>query len=237
MLQPKSYPELMGKALVLEADPFVTLVDDDNPWVEGLFMVVCVGVVLAVVDLLGGLLLTASLPAAEAVEAVLLQGWRQLAALVAPANADPAQMDEAFRQAWSWTAALAGYGGGLARLLVALLPPVTLLLQWLVYGVSGHIAARALGGQGKLSQTLGATALVAAPHLLSILTIIPFVAISRLLLVVWALLITYRALEVAHELPWQRAVVAAVAGPVVLLVLSLGAGFVGGALAALGGVP
>lgn len=38
MLQPKTYPELVGKALALEAEPFLTLAEDDNPWVEGLFL-------------------------------------------------------------------------------------------------------------------------------------------------------------------------------------------------------
>ncbi|HXF63222.1 MAG TPA: YIP1 family protein [Caldilineaceae bacterium] len=234
MLQPKSYPELLGKALVLEADPFVTLVDDDNPWVEGLFLIVCVGVALAVADLVGGLLLTASLPAAGALEAALLQGWRQLAALTAPATVDPAQIDASFQQLWRWAAALAGYRGGAARLLAALLPGLALLLQWLLYGVAGHLAARALGGRGKLSQTLGATALAAAPHLLLLLTLVPFVAVSRLLLAVWALLIAYRAVEIAHDLPWQRAAIAVLAGPAALALLSLAVGLVAGMLAALG---
>ena len=44
MLRPKAYPEMMGKALVFESEPFITMVEDDNPWVEGLFMVIVVGV-------------------------------------------------------------------------------------------------------------------------------------------------------------------------------------------------
>jgi hypothetical protein len=235
MLQPRSYPELMGKALVLDADPFVTLVDDDNPWLEGLFMIICVGVAVAVANLLGGLLLTASLPPAAAVEAALLQTWREAAALVAPVAVDPARIDAVFAQAWDWAAAFVGYGGGFARLMVALLAPVGLLLQWLFSGVISHLAARALGGQGKLTQTLGATALIAAPNLLLILTVIPFVRVSWLLLWVWALLITYRAVEVAHDLPWSRAVAAALAAPVALALLSLAALFAGGVLTTLAG--
>ncbi len=58
MLQPRSYPELMGKALMLEADPFIVMVDDDNPWVEGLFMVVVVGIAVGAAHLVGSLLAT-----------------------------------------------------------------------------------------------------------------------------------------------------------------------------------
>ena len=47
MLQPRSYPELVAKALVLENEPFETMVDDDAPWLEGLVLV-------AVVSLAGG---------------------------------------------------------------------------------------------------------------------------------------------------------------------------------------
>lgn len=44
MLQPQNYPRLIGQALVLEPEPFVEMVDDDNPWVEGLFLCACIGV-------------------------------------------------------------------------------------------------------------------------------------------------------------------------------------------------
>jgi hypothetical protein len=235
MLQPKSYPELMGKALVLEADPFVTLVDDDNPWVEGLFLVFCVGVALGIAHLLGGLLLTASLPPAEALRETMLQGWHDLAALLAPASAGSAQLDASFRQVWNWGATFAGLQGGWARLLIATLPLVGLLLEWLVYGLASHLAARALGGTGKLNQTLGATALIAAPHLLGLLTVAPFVSVSPLLLTAWTLLITYRAVQVSHDLPWPRAVVAALAAPVVVLLLSFGFALLIGVAAAWGG--
>lgn len=33
MLQPTSYPRLLGQALTLEPDPFVEMADDDNPWI------------------------------------------------------------------------------------------------------------------------------------------------------------------------------------------------------------
>lgn len=205
MLQPKRYPEMMGKALVLDADPFVTLADDDNPWIEGLFLVTLVGAALAVAHLLRGLLLTASLPPSEAMLVAVWQSLRDLFLAGAAPGTDLAGLEAAMRQAWNWSASMVGLQGGAGRLLIALIAPLTLLMQWLVFGLVSHVAARALGGHGKLTQTLGATALVAAPRLLLILTVIPFVAVSQLLLAVWALLITYRAIEVVHDLSWQRA--------------------------------
>ncbi len=74
MLQPKSYPEMLGKALVFEAEPFMTMVDDDNPWAEGLFMVVLMGVLVGLAQIVGVLLTAAIMPDSEALLTALLAG-------------------------------------------------------------------------------------------------------------------------------------------------------------------
>ena len=66
MLQPKKYPEMLGKALVFEAEPFIDMVDDDEPWAEGLFLVVLVGVLVGIAQIVGALLTAASMPQPEA---------------------------------------------------------------------------------------------------------------------------------------------------------------------------
>src|SRR5690554_5188147 len=115
MLQPKTYPELVGKALVLEAEPFLTLIEDDNPWVEGLFLVTCVGALLGGAHLVGGLLWTASMPPADAVQEALLPRIQQFIAQIGMGR-DPAQVEAVFRQFWQWSAGFIGYQGGLSRL-------------------------------------------------------------------------------------------------------------------------
>jgi hypothetical protein len=219
MLQPKSYPGLVGKALVLEAEPFLTLVEDDNPWVEGLFLVTCVGVLLGGAHLVGGLLWTASLPPADAVREALLPSLQQLAAQIGMGG-DPAQIESVFRQVWNWGAGFIGYQGGFARLFFALLVPLGLVLQWLFLALTTHGAARLLGGQGTLVQMLGTTALAVAPQILGVLTIIPLVSVSGILLAFWALLITYRAVEITHDLSWQRSAWAVLAAPILLILAS-----------------
>jgi len=218
MLQPKSYPELVGKALVLDAEPFLTMAEDDNPWVEGLFLVTCVGVLLGAAHLIGGLLWTASLPPADAVRAALLPGLQQLAAQIG-VGSDPLQIDAAFRLFWSWGAGFIGYQSGFARFFFAILQPIILVLQWFVVALFTHGAARLLGGKGTLVKMLGTTALAAAPYVLGILTIIPFVSVSNLLLGVWSLLIAYRAVAISHHLPWQRSALAVLAAPLLLLLV------------------
>ena len=235
MLQPKTYPGLVGKALVLDAEPFLVMVEDDDPWVEGLFLVTCVGTLAAVAGLVGGLLLTASLPDANAVRETLIQGIQRVLPLVAP-TANTAGVETFLRENWPWAAELLGYGIGLARLFAALLTPVGLVVQWLFLGLVAHVTAKSLGGTGKLGQTLGATALASAPHVLAVLTVVPFVSVPAVLLTVWRLLIAYRAVEVAHDLPWSRAALAVLAAPALLLLLVVSGAALMGLLMALGGM-
>ena len=225
MLQPQNYPRLIGQALVLEPEPFVEMVDDDNPWVEGLFLCACIGVLAAVAQVLGGLLLTGSLPPAEVVLNTLLQAVRQLVA-----NAETLlEVERTLGEIWPLLSMSSGYGSGWLRLLTLVVTPFGLIAQWLLFGITGHLIARAVGGQGSLGQTLGSMALSNGPRLLYILTIIPFVSIGGILIHVWGILIAYRGMEVAHELPPTRAALAVV-GPWLLVLVSL---VVGGGLGAL----
>lgn len=225
MIQPQNYPRLIGQALVLEPEPFVEMVDDDNPWVEGLFLCACIGVLTAVAQVLGGLLLTGSLPPAEVVLNTLLQALRQLVA-----NAETLlEVERTLGEIWPLLSLSSGYGNGWLRLLTLVVTPFGLIAQWLLFGITGHLIARAVGGQGSLGQTLGAMALSNGPRLLYILTIIPFVSIGGILIHVWGILIAYRGMEVAHELPPTRAALAVV-GPWLLVLVSL---VVGGGLGAL----
>ncbi len=215
MLQPQNYPRFLGQALLLEPDPFVEMVDDDNPWLEGLFLCVCIGILIAVARMIGGLLLTASLPPSEALLSALLQSLRQSAA-----NGETLlEVERTLRGIWPFLLAFSGYDSGWFRLLTLAVTPLGLICQWLLFGITGHAFARAAGGQGSLGQTLGAMALSNGPRLLYILTIIPYVSIATVLIHVWGILIAYRGLEVAHELPPRQAALAAV-GTWLLLLLA-----------------
>lgn len=217
MIQPQSYPVLVSKALVLDAEPFIALSDDDDPWVEGLFLTIGVGFLVGIARLIGQLLTTAILPPNDAMLSVLLQGWRQWSVGV-PSLINPAVMETFLREGWAVVNFWLGYSGGWLRLLTLVTTPTLLLVQWLLAGMISYGAARFLGGNGTLNQTLGVTALIVAPQILRFAEMLPFAAVSQPLLSVWALLIVYRGVEVAHDLPWQKAFMAAVA-PLLLLIL------------------
>jgi hypothetical protein len=217
MLQPENYPRMLGQALVFEPDPFVEMADDNNPWVEGLFFTAVIGFVVAIAQIIGGILLTAVLPNPTALLEAFVQMLRQMQTAGLPAPQMQA-LEVSVRQWWPLLTAFYSYGTGWARLLLLLIVPILLIGQWLLYGVISHVTARALGGSGSLSQTLGVTALAAAPRVLMLVTVFPFATVSALLLQVWGVLIAYRGLEIAHDLGVRRAAIAALV-PVLLFAL------------------
>ena len=237
MLQPKKYPEMMGKALVFEAEPFITMAEDDNPWAEGLFMVVVVGLLVGAARVIGSLLLAASMPDTDALFAAALQGIRQLGPMAASLGLDPATLEAAAGQWQSAPFGLFRADSGWMRVYWLTLAPALLVIRWLIIGLACHGVARSLGGNGKLSQTMGAVALMVAPQILMLLEAIPFASVSGLLLTVWSVLIIYRALEVSHDLPWRKAALATLTVPALLIVFAMAAGlFFGIVIALWGGV-
>ncbi len=66
-----------------------------------------------------------------------------------------------------------------------------------------------------------ATALIAGPAALLVFNIVPFAGVSFALIGVWSLLIGYRAVEIAHGLPWTKAIIAVLIPYVALGVLML----------------
>lgn len=224
MLQPKTYPRIVGQALTLEPAPFVEMTDDDNPWIEGLFLVFVIGLAVAFARLIGGLLLTASLPLPDSVLEAIVTAIKQSLLGVA---VDQTQAEVLLRQLWPWITTSLQYGNGWLRMLTLIATPLLYICQWLGYGILCHLVARLLGGSGSTGQTLGVIALSLAPRLLLVAMVIPFVSVSGLLVHGWGILIAYRGLEVAHDLPPARAAGAALAplalGAIVLLTVTFAA--------------
>jgi len=228
MLQPRAYPEFVTKALVLDNDPFEAMVDDDNPWMEGFVLVVMVSLLAGLALALGGWLTAATLPAPEAALTTLLQGGRQLAALLSlPAPI----VEQVIEDVWALMTLGTGYAGGWSHLLPIISVPGMALVWWVFFSVAAFGIARAFGGNGALRTTFGATALTVAPLSFLILSIVPFAGVSSVMLAVWGALIGYRAIHVAQELDWRRAalttlIVYAIAGLALLLLgIAFGLGY------------
>ncbi len=112
--------------------------------------------------------------------------------------------------------------------------PMTALLWWVFFGLLAFAVARIMGGHGSLTATLGTTALAVAPMVLQFLMLVPFASVSGAVVTLWGLLIGYRGIQIAHELPWQKAALAAIIPfatvliAIMLLVAAFGAGYTAG---------
>lgn len=211
---------LVFRALILDGEAFDELRDDDNPFVEGLFLLVLIGLVTAGLALVGQFLAWGSVPRVAAIQDVVLaavqgQSWW-------PALAGDARALGVFQQIWdaAWQVLPGLFGApdpGRAALNL-LVWPVWLVLSWLVYALLAHGFARALGGRGGFNATLGATALSFTPFLLNGLGVLPFVALGSVLNT-WQLLLRYKAVRSAHGLPWGRAALATLLPYLVYLVV------------------
>jgi hypothetical protein len=202
MLQPRSYPEFVAKALVLDNDPFEAMVDDDNPWMEGFVMVMSVSLLGGIGLAIGSFLTALTLPDPNVAYSAVVQGWRQVAAVAALPSAD---VERILADIWSVATLTTGYAGGWSHLLPILSVPGMALLWWVFFSVLSFSVGRVFGGTGTLNATFGATALIVAPQILLVVSVVPFASAGSVLLAVWGLLIGYRAIHVAQEISWRQA--------------------------------
>lgn len=222
---------MISHALFLEPQPFIMMTEDDNPWAEGLFLTLCVGIIAGCTQWLGGLITSLSYPSGPAVLEAFLRAGSQLNAQLDFPIAST-ELNRLLTQTWHIATAsgFLDFANGTAwdNLLGILLMPVMLILQWVTIGCTAYLIARRMGGTGTLNQTLGATSLFVAPKVLLFFTIIPFVVVNSFLLNVWGLLIVYRAVQTAQKLQWRRAAIVTILSP---LSLALLLGLIVGAIA------
>jgi len=197
---------LVLQALFLDGDAYDRLRDDDNPFIEGLFLIVIIAAGVALLSFLGQLLAWISMPPMEAIKEVILRalqqmpGWSNLAGNT--------QAYQSFLQSWDagWRVLPALFGApdplrGAANIIFV---PLTAVLGWLIYGLLAHVFARLFKGAGTLNQTLGTTALAYTPWLFYGLGIIPFFVAGGAL-GTWQLICRYKALRSTHQLSWGKA--------------------------------
>jgi hypothetical protein len=69
---------LVFRALFLDSAAYDELRDDDNPFVEGLFLVVIIGIVTALLNLIGQFLAWAGTPSMSAIKDAVWQAFPQM---------------------------------------------------------------------------------------------------------------------------------------------------------------
>lgn len=220
---------LLWDALFLQRSAYARMRDDDNPFVEGLFVLAVLGVALGLAGIVGAALEWASSPNVMDIRDAVLPNLQQM-----PwwqfVQQDP-QVEATWYQIWNgiWDGIAALAPSPATSLLGLVTKPLALIVGWMIYGLLAYLFARLLGGMGTLNQTLGATALAAAPQMLNLLLVLPFVTVAGL--GTWTLLCNYMALRTVHGLSWGRAVAAALLPTVALVLIAIVIGVIVSAVA------
>ncbi|NOX62285.1 MAG: hypothetical protein GXP42_10145 [Chloroflexi bacterium] len=206
---------LLQRGLFLEPNAYDEAADAENGFVEGLFLVLIIGLAVAAAAFVGGILKWGVTPDLAQLESTVLNGLQAMP-WFQELMRDP-QAAEIFRQQWDMGWRIAGFfwPRPVQWFGALILTPLGLIMGWLWFAVIAHLVAKALGGEGGFGQTLAATALASAPALLHILGFIPYITIAGV--GTWMLLTRYVALRRVHEnLTWPRVLIALFAPSIAL---------------------
>jgi hypothetical protein len=222
MEQISRFAGLVVRAIFLRTDAYEEMREARNPFIKGLFIIVIVGVIIALATLLGTALEWASSPNLADIQETVYEGIIQMPWYRQMLQEVP-DYGKMFRQQYDlgWTMArMFGASSPGSALGNVVLTPLSLVIGWLVYGLLAHLFARLLKGEATLSQTLGCTALAVAPQVLKLTELLPFVAVGGVV-GTWMLICRYMALKQAHRFAWGRAFWATVLPMVTLWLLAL----------------
>lgn len=220
------------KALLLKEDAYEEMRTAANPVVKGLILIVVVGVVIALLGLVGTALEWASMPDLNEIRDTIfdyiprMPWWDEV---LREAPDFPEQFERWYNLSWEWFPRLFGAANIGGAALDIITTPLGLVIRWLIYGLLAYLFARWLGGTADLSETLGVLALAVAPQALHVLSLLPFIELGSLVSV-WGLLCAYVGLKTAHKLSWARAVWVTLLPFILVLVVVILAGCLGSAI-------
>ncbi len=219
------------KALFFKEDAYEEMRTAPNPVVKGLIFLIIIGLVIALLNLVGTVLERASIPDLNEIKEIVrsymprMPWWQEV---VREAPGFEREFQRWYDLGWRVFPRLFGAPNIGGAALGIITKPLQLLLWWLIYGLLAFLFARWLGGTADFSQTLGVLALAAAPQFLNILTLLPFVQVSNLV-GVWSVLCAYVSLRTAHKLSWGRAVGATLLPFILAVIVVVLAGCLGSA--------
>jgi hypothetical protein len=197
------------EAFFLGEGAYAEIRQEPRSALRGLAIIALVGVVVALVGLIGTTLEWATTPNMSAVKETVLEGLQDMD-WYRDLESDPEfrrQFEQWYDRGWQIFPRLFDAPDlGMAALRIITLP-LGLVVVWALYGLVAHLVARMLGGQADLGQTLGCTALAVAPQILKVATLFPYLVVGGVV-GTWTLLCRYVALKACHRMTWERTLAA-----------------------------
>lgn len=224
--------KLGWNALLLKQEAYEEMRGAINPALKGLILVVVVGLVIALLNLVGTTIEWASTPNMSDIKDTVYHYLVQMPWYEEVLSEEP-DFPQVFREWYNFGWQIFPRMFGAPDLGVAAFgiigTPLGLVVRWFVYGLLAYLAARLLGGSGNFGQTLGVLALAVTPQMLRALTLLPFLEMEGLVRV-WGVLCAYLGLKTAHKLSWGRAAWATVLPYILALAVMILIGCLGSAI-------
>lgn len=223
---------LLGQALLLDGAGYAAVRGDRTPLRRGFAALLVVLGLVGLARLIGlglGLLAAPQLGSLQQILGDFITGLPWYAQQV---QADPqfaSQFQLSYAAGWDAVRLLLGVPVPLVVAALYLLFAVVTLLNWLLYGLLVHFFARWLGGQARLGQTLGVTALAYAPLLLFSVELVPGAVLPVGLIFAYLLVTKFMAVAAAHGLHGGRALAAVLAPYLLSFVILTAVALFGGA--------
>jgi len=203
-VRPNLFQMALG-AFLLREDAYAGMRDDAQRIKRALLLIVLVGLLVGITGAVGRLVEWAFTPPMDKMQEVVL-GYLMKMSWYPEMSRNPAALasfNQWYNVGWQIAKALSPSPSALIGIVTT---PLSLLIVWLIYGLLAHLAARLLGGQGSVGQTLGCTALAVAPQLLNVVTLLPHVTAAGV--GTWTLACNFMAVRSAHGLSGWRALAA-----------------------------
>lgn len=198
-------------ALLFKEGAYEEMRAAENPVVKGFVLIIVVGVVIALLNLVGTGLELASMPDLGEIRDTIhfyilkMPFWEDV---LRDAPDALEVFEEWYQRGWDLIPSTVGAPSLYSAAAGIIFTPLGLVIRWLIYGLLAYLFARWLGGTADLSETLGVLALAVAPQALNVLGLLPFVEMGNVV-GIWGILCAYVGLKAAHKLSWGRAVWAA----------------------------
>ncbi len=201
---------LLWSALFLDVSSYDEAAEGDNTFVEGLFVIVLIGIGVAIAQIVGAVLGWATMPDLSQLKDIFHEGLVSMSWFQQSVAGDAQSLNQ-FEQMYDLGWRIARLLAPNPRLSLAglVLTPLQLMVQWLWFALAAQATARLLGGRGEMKQTLGATSIAFAPQLVRMFSFLPGVGIAGV--GAWTLLTQYVAIRRVHEnLSWGRVLIAVI---------------------------